>query len=322
MDPASFRRLLCQLGNLSPRQLSKVRELISQAPRAEEATELIEARTAGSVVCPHCNAAHIHRHGHAHGLQRYRCTECRKTFNSLTKTPLAHLRYKDRWLTYMECLLDSLTVRQAASRTGVHRNTSFRWRHRFLEWAKNDRPEKLHGIAEADEAYLLESNKGARKLDRPARKRGGAASQRGTSKEQICILIARDRTGQTLDFVTGKGPVNKIQLHKHLPPVLDEDTLLVSDSNAVYHYFAREAGISHEAINVRQGVRVRGAIHVQNVNAYHSRFRGWMGRFNGIATHYLPNYLGWRRALDTKRLDTPEVLLSASLGVFPHLAGT
>lgn len=322
MDPANFRRLLLQLGNLSPRQLSKVRELISQAPRAEEATDLIEARAAGSLGCPHCNATHIHRHGHAHGLQRYRCTECHKTFNCLTKTPLAHLRHKDKWLTYMECLLDSMIVRQAALKTNVHRNTSFRWRHRFLEWAKNDRPKKLHGIAEADEAYLLESDKGARKLDRPARKRGGAASQRGTSKEQICILIARDRTGQTLDFVTGKGPVSKIQLHEHLPPILDEDTLLVSDSNAVYHYFALEAGISHEAINVRQGVRVKGAIHVQNVNAYHSRFRGWMGKFHGIATHYLPNYLGWRRALDTKRLDTPEILLNASLGVFPHLPGT
>jgi hypothetical protein len=180
----------------------------------------------------------------------------------------------------------------------------------------------LHGIAEADEAYLLESEKGSRHLARKARHRGGAASQRGTSKEQVCILIARDRTGQTLDFVTGRGPVSKAQLHECLPPVLDDDALLVSDSNAVYHYFALEAGITHEAINLRAGVRVRGAIHVQNVNAYHSRFRGWIGRFHGVATHYLPNYLGWLRGLDGKRLDTPETLLSSAVGSFPHLPVT
>ena len=271
------------------------------------------------MACPHCASGSLYRHGHAHGLQRYRCRSCDRTFNPLTKTPLAHLRHKGQWLTYLQCMLDSLTVRKAAKATDIHRNTSFRWRHRFLEWTKNDRPTKLHGIAEADEAYMLESEKGSRHLEREARHRGGAASQRGTSKEQVCILIARDRTGQTLDFVTGRGPVSKAQLHHCLPQVLDDDALLVSDSNAVYHYFALEAGITHEAINLRARVRVRGAIHVQNVNAYHSRLRGWIGRFHGVATRYLPNYLGWLRGLDTKRLATPESLLSSALGTFPHL---
>jgi hypothetical protein len=48
--------------------------------------------------------------------------------------------------------------------------------------------------------YLLESEKGSRNLARPPRKRGGAASQRGISFEQVCVIVARDRTGQTLDF--------------------------------------------------------------------------------------------------------------------------
>ena len=322
MDTSEFDCFLRQFAHLSPRQLRKVRALVQLLPRGEEAADLIESRSGAALGCPHCTATHHHRHGHAHGLQRYRCTACRKTFNALTGTPLAHLQHRGKWLSYLECMLDSLTVRKAAKAVGVHKNTSFRWRHCFLEWAKNDRPVRLHGIAEADEAYFLESEKGARELDRPARKRGGAASQRGTSKEQVCVLVARDRTGQTLDFVTGRGPVNKAQLHECLPPVLDDDALLVSDSNAVYHYFAVEAGITHEAINLRAGVRVRGAIHVQNVNAYHSRLRLWMEHFHGVATHYLPNYLGWRRALDTKRLDTPEALLSAALGVFPHFPGT
>jgi hypothetical protein len=39
---------------------------------------------------------------------------------------------------------------------------------------------------------------------------------------------------------------------------------------------------------------VRGAIHVQNVNAYHSRLRGWLQPFRGVASRYLGNYLGWQ----------------------------
>ena len=135
-------------------------------------------------------------------------------------------------------------------------------------------------------------------------------------------LTARDRTGQTLDFVTGKGPVTKAQLSKCLPPVLDEDVLLVSDANASYRYFAQDAGISHESVNLSAGTRVKGAFHVQNVNAYHSRLHQWIDRFHGVATHYLPNYLGWRRAIDTDRLKNPHALLLAADGVFPQVTVT
>jgi hypothetical protein len=213
-------------------------------------------------------------------------------------------------------MLMATTVRRAAHEVDVHKDTSFRWRHRFLSITKSDRPARLAGIAEADELFLLESEKGSRKLGRAPRKRGGSATKRGISDEQVCVLVARDRSGQTLDFVTGKGPVTKAQLHKHLPPVLEDDVLLVTDANAAYRYFAREAGISHQFVNLRAGVRVSGAIHVQNVNAYHSRFKLWLDRFHGVATHYLPNYLGWRWALDKQRINSPDRFLRTAMGVF------
>jgi transposase-like protein len=63
----------------------------------------------------------------ANDLQRYRCCSCGRTFNDLTGTPLARLRHKAKWLAYSQVLLDSLPVRTAADRVGVHRNTAFRW---------------------------------------------------------------------------------------------------------------------------------------------------------------------------------------------------
>jgi len=47
-------------------------------------------------------------------------------------------------------MLDSTSVRAGVRAVGVHRNTSFRWRHRFLHLGKHDRPDALRGIAEAD----------------------------------------------------------------------------------------------------------------------------------------------------------------------------
>jgi transposase-like protein len=322
MQPAQWKTFIAQFAALSRRQRLAGIALLRGGGAQDAALALIENVARQRLHCPNCNSNHAHRHGHGHGLQRYRCVACGRTFNALTGTPLARLRHKSLWLDYADCLLESASVRKAALQLGVHRNTTFRWRHRFLSLAKTDRPHCLHGIAEADELYMLESEKGARHLARPARRRGGQARKRGISDEQVCILVARDRTGQTLAFVTGKGALTKEQLHACLPPVIDKDVLLVTDGHAAYRAFAREAGISHEAVNLRAGIRVRGAAHVQNVNAYHSRFRGWLSIFHGVASRYLPNYLGWRWILDAGRIRSPETLLKATLGAFPHLTMT
>ncbi|MCK0506681.1 IS1595 family transposase [Aromatoleum anaerobium] len=316
MKAHEFERWIEQLRALTRRQREQVKALLAKDDDGARCSTLIESRLGGDGGCPHCGAKSLYRHGLAGGLQRYRCRSCHKTFNALTGTPLARLRKREKWLAYGQAMLDSLTVRKAAAVLGVHRNTTFRWRHRFLTWAKNDRPAHLQGITEADETYLLESDKGSRRLARKPRKRGGAATQRGLSNEQVCVLVARDRTGQTLDFVTGKGQITKAQLKTVLPPVLDPDALLVSDGNPTYRYFALDTGLSHEAVNLSAGIRVRGAYHVQNVNAYHSRLHAWLGIFHGVATKYLPNYLGWRRALDAQRIRSPDTLLAAALGQF------
>jgi len=320
MDACTFDALLHQIGDLSSGQcaglLSKLTSRIAKATAAD----IIEAAAASRLRCPRCQGTQLYRHGEANGLQRFQCRACRRTFNSLTGTPLARLRLKEKWLEYGACLLDSDTVRNAAKQLGVNKNTTMRWRHRFLNSTKADRPRSLSGIAEADETFLLESKKGARDLDRPARKRGGHASKRGISDEQVCILVARYRNGSTFDFVTGCGPVTKAQLLEHLPPILAADTLLVTDANAAYRAFAKHAGVSHAFINLRSGIRVtqhpKGAIHVQNVNAYHSRFHTWLRCFNGVATRYLANYLGWRWAIDQQRIHSPATLLRAAIGVF------
>ena len=108
--------------------------------------------------------------GFANDLQRFRCCACGRTFNDLSGTPLARLRHKAKWIAYSQVLLHSLSVRKGAERVGVHRNTAFWWRHRFLAWVKLDRPASLNGIVEADETFLLESQKGSRTLDRPPRR--------------------------------------------------------------------------------------------------------------------------------------------------------
>ena len=316
MEACAFDTYVTDIALLTRAQCARVMALLKPTVDQGNVAAIIEEAAAPTLCCPRCQGEQLYRHGAKSGLQRFRCRACGRTFNSLTGTPLARLRHKAKWLDFSQCMLDSRTVRKAASIVEVAKNTSLRWRHRFLTLTKTDRPACLNGIAEADETFLLESQKGARELTRPARRRAGKASKQGISAEQVCILVARDRTGGTVDFVTGRGPVTVVQLKTHLAPVLALDTLLVTDGNKAYQTFSSQQGISHQYVNVSGGERVRGAIHVQNVNGYHSRFHTWLRMFNGVATRYLANYLGWRWSIDQERIRAPETFLRASIGVF------
>jgi transposase-like protein len=85
-----------------------------------------------SLGCPHCDNRDVVRWGQASDLPRYRCKACLRTFNALTKTPLAKLRMKDKWAAQTEAMIDGVSLAQAAQRCDVHPTTAFRWRHRFL----------------------------------------------------------------------------------------------------------------------------------------------------------------------------------------------
>lgn len=297
MRQQAFRQWLSQIAFLTPPQRAQLTAKLGSAfpdkgPSADIAT-LIPTPTH----CPHCLQPALRPWGSSHGLPRYRCKHCGRTSNALTGTALAHLRHKSRWPSYATALIRGESVRAAALRCGVDKNTAFRWRHRFLFYAAEHRAERETGIVEADETFFLESFKGQRQLPRAARQRGGVASKRGINAEQIPVLVVRDRQGRTADFKLARLDAEHVQAV--LAPLVARDAVLCTDSAGVYATFARRYGIAHRTINVRRGRRVvGGAFHIQNVNAYDSRLKGCMYRFHGVATKYLVNYLGWRRMLE------------------------
>lgn len=207
-------------------------------------------------------------------------------------------------------------ARLSAVHRSVHPNTTLRWRHRFLCLPREQRASVLAGIAEGDETDFLESNKGQRRgMSRPARKRGGKASKRGLSKDQIPVLICRDRAGREADFVLDKD--DQARVSAALRPILAADTVLCTDASKTLAAVAKEIGLTHRPVNLAAAQRVvAGAYHVQNVNAYDSRLKQWMRRFHGVATRSLPNYLRWRRFLEQHNDDrSPANVLRAALGM-------
>jgi len=301
MDAHEFRRLLGLIDTLDVEQRAELKLQLAARDDARLVSTILEGRVEPQPRCPRCDGRHVVRNGHADGLQRYKCRACGQTFNALTGTPLARLRQREKWLAQATALEEGLSVRRAAAQMGVHRTTAFRWRHRFLKLPAMVRATALTGVAETDETYTLRSYKGQpRRLRaeqaRAPRRRGGKAAKRGLSDEQVPILVLRDRSGQTADFVLERGDAC------HITPAfaqsLADDAILCTDASAALAAAAKDCGIEHHAINTARGERRRGPWHIQNVNAYHSRWKTWMIRFHGVATSYLENYLGWFRALD------------------------
>ena len=309
-----FHKLLAAIEGLSRQQLTVLDAAIrgrlgagadTPAPAAEAPCEPhgdcasiadIEANFEARPLCPRCQSARVTKWGSANRLKRYRCKACEVTFNALTGTPLAQLHKRGLWAGHAQALADGISLRKVAARLDVHLSTAFRWRHRFLKAPKALKPKVLDGTVEADETYFLYSEKGSRRLTRPARKRGGKASKRGLSDEQVPVLIARDRNKATADEILPDRSAKS--LSAALEPVLAKTAVLVSDAAAAYCAFASRAGLAHVPLNLSAGERVKGIYHIQNVNNYDSRLKGWMRRFNGVATKYLDSYLGWYRAND------------------------
>jgi transposase-like protein len=316
MEHRKFKKRLAELiTELTPAQGCKLIEAFREQCAGEETQKLIDGQFQADLKCPHCEGKHIHRHGMARGLQRYKCPGCARTFNALTGTPLARLRKRDRWLKFAEALSASQTVRMAAARAGIDKSTSFRWRHRFLTAQKGLQDQRLTGITEVDECFILQSRKGERHLPCKARKRGGKAKKPGLSSEQTPVLIARDRYGHHLDAVVPDRSEDAVSAVLK-QAVLKADVLLCMDGDPALIAFAKKEVIEYELILASHGEHVHEKVlHIQTVNGYIRRFKQWLDRFKGVTTKYLSNYLGWRRLLEKSAPAlTPDLCLTNAIG--------
>jgi transposase-like protein len=297
MKAKDFRVLLAELGSLTAVQKNALMVALSSQKSAGDVVALIEGEFAKAPACGHCGSEAFSRWGVATGMKRYQCKACNRTFNALTGTPLAHLQKREKWLEYARAIVDGLSLRKAAKRVGVHLDTSFRWRHRFLATSKGAKATAVTGIVEVDETFIRKSAKGSKRLvGRAPRKRGGKAKKGLSTEEHDAILIVRDRSGATTDHVLPD--LQAPTFATYLAPVVARDAVLVSDGRDAYGAFAHAEDILHIPIITSRGEHAYKGFHIQNVNAYASRLKDWMRPFKGVASWNLPSYLGWRRAIE------------------------
>lgn len=318
MHKAKFRALLCQVGDLNERELDELVNAVQKRQSATKALRLVESAR-GPLSCPSCRTERVVRNGRARGLQRYLCKACGRSFSALTGTALAGVHHKERLHAFAECMSRGASIRDSAAELKISLNTALRLRHRFLNSVIEHQPKPLNGMVEVDETFFRESFKGARKLPRESRHRGKSKSRkgapRGPSKDLIPVLVARSRGGPYVaDAVLPS--LSATAIKAALAPIVGPDTLLVADGSGSIASAAKDLDVTFQAVPTTYVGHVRGVYHVQTVNQYHSRLKGWINHeLRGVSTRHLPKYLAWMRTFAWYQDNPkPEIYLLSALG--------
>ncbi len=292
MASKQFQNILHHVTNLNYSQLKKLRHEVESNISNNQVGQAIADHEETITHCVHCDSHELSRWGMTkQGIQRFKCKSCSKTFNALADSPLYRMRKADKWIEYTKLMWNGVSLRSSAKALNITLRTSFRWRHMFIKSPASFNPSELKGIIEADETFLPESFKGKRQIERKSRKRGGGRIK------QVPIFIALDRSGVVSHKVLERNTKENIQAQ--LTPLLSSGSVLCTDGNLSYKGIADELDIDHKRLIGLDNQRViDGIYHIQTLNNYMKRWKGWLKRFNGIGTAYIENYLSWFRFME------------------------
>ena len=269
--------------------LSYLEEFLVSNSQVEQIYEDVkEFRFSNGKVCPHCSSELISKNGKYNGKQRYICKDCRRTFTDFTNSAVYKSKKSlDKWLKYAKCMIMGLSIRKSAKIVGINIATSFFWRHKILDCISSFLGTgHVDGLIEADEVFFAESFKGIKTINMPRE-----SHKRGISKEQICIATALDRQGNLIIEPLCKGRMTYKELENLYKGHIGENSILCTDSHKSYIRFATDFNLNHKRI--KTGKHKEDIYHIQHINSLHSNLKRWMGRFNGVASKYISNYMHW-----------------------------
>lgn len=295
MASKQFQNILHHVTHLNYSQLKKLRHEVQSTIASNQLGQVIADHEETVSQCPHCKSDKLNRWGMTkQGIQRFKCKVCNKTFNALADSPLYRMRKPEKWIEYTQLMWNAVSLRASAKMLNISLKTSFRWRHIFIKAPASCNPSQLTGVIEADETFLPESFKGKRKIERKSRKRGGG------NTNKVPIFIALDRNGAVSHKVLKQNTKDNIQAQ--LKPLLSPGSVLCTDGNLSYKDITDTLEVDHKRLIGLDNQRVIDSVyHIQTLNNYMKRWKGWLKRFNGIGTDYIESYLSWFRFMETNK---------------------
>lgn len=256
-------------------------------------------------ICPFCGGKHVVKNGSTRGIARYLCRICGKTFGDTQDTILKNTRKSlDVWHRYIECMINKFSLRKSAEICNLSLPVAFAWRHKILDALQNMMEQvQLDGIVEADETFMAISYKGNHKqgsLPRKSHRRGTKATTRGLSCEKVCIPCGVNMGGLSIARISNLGKPSWKDIDKVLGGRVKKGSIFVTDSFKGYGRISYAMGVDH--IRIKPKKHTEGSFNIQLMNNYHSQLKEMVnGRFRGVSTKYLNNYIVYHNLVNFSR---------------------
>ncbi|GHU58903.1 hypothetical protein FACS1894133_4570 [Clostridia bacterium] len=255
----------------------KLKEIKDKADAEKEAKSKIKT-------CPYCSSDMIVRNGKRHGRQAYICRDCGKTFVETTGSAIANSHASvSVWKQVIRDTIEGVSLDNTAKNLDIQHSTAFEMRHKILTCLEDDlsvSPVVLEGVCELDETYVLESEKGRKFSEnhhREPRKRGGKASKRGLSNEQICVQSAVTSSGKCVALTVNRSNPTKEEIEQVFADRIVADTTIICDGNESYEILSDKCTVAHVK-------------HPNKVNGFHSFQKERIRQMRGVATIYQNRY--------------------------------
>lgn len=313
MNP--IESILAEIFKLGPRAESIIYQALEERKAlnsyvSDVTEEIKENRFSMGKCCPHCESEAICRFGKYNGKQRYKCKGCNRTFTDFTNSPCYNSKKPlNLWIQYVKCMILGYSIKKCSQELGISVPTAFYWRHKVLDAIrKYIGTGSVEGVVEIDDTYFRENFKGwhtensefkmprkayhrSVKQDSTKAKTKKEKRKRGLSNEQISVMCAIDRSSNLIIEPIARGNVGYDAIFNLFDNRIDKEAIACVDSAKGFTKFARMSKI--DVIQLEKDKRKQGIYHIQHVNSLHSRIKGWMAKFRGVATKYLADYMSW-----------------------------
>ena len=265
------------------------------------------------VECPNCDKSQVVGHGNYKGRSRFMCKSCNKSFNDYTGTAISGIKKVEQFQSYIKLVLESVTIRKAAKKLGLHTSTILDWRHKISSSLEQINGSKFIGIVECDDKLVNINEKGNKKLNRDSYKRpSDRKTKRGVSDDKISIIVATDRKGNPTMKVAKKGRIDTQSVEKSIGDLMSVENILCSDKHPSLICWAKENNLEHHTFLSKHHIKNK-IYHVQNVNSIDNLYERWIKPFYGVSTKYLGNYLNWFMFLQNVKNKTNQALELAEI---------
>ena len=255
--------------------LSKLKEIKERADEEGESS---------NVECPHCQSAKVVRNGRKHKKQYYLCRDCKKCFAPTTKSPICGSHSSPTvWKQVISDTVNGVSIDKTADNLDLHHETVFNMRHKILYCVEQSliaNPTVLTGACEADETYVLESEKGRKfpeNYHRNPRKHGAKASKAGISNEYVCVCASVTGSGENVAVAVNRASPDGKEILEVFGNRVNESTVVLCDGKQSYNALDDKCTV---AITKR----------INKVNGFHSFIKEKLNAMRGAATIYLNRY--------------------------------